>query len=479
MAKILSYDELCKAHNLPYDGDGAIDALSKALTTGNSGPITVPRTSPLMLENMDGLMTEVLLTEEHFKIFSAIPRVPSAGPYFEWNRHKGFGSRRGNIGFAEGGAPKGGISQFERNGIYNRYLGVKGGVTHQMQIAGMNGGTVEDPVTRENRDRSLELFERLEREVVFGDSTITDNSGNVINFDGLLTQMEAKLPAHVIDMQGAPLSFDQFDDAAEKLVTTGKQPTVNGYTSYMSTHVTKGLNKQYKDANVVRQLKEGQSADFTPGFKLPGYETAFGTFKFDNSIMLEECELSAPLSTTIADVPGTPVAATSTGATGAANPLKAGTYYYKVAAFNDTGESLPSVASAGIVADAGQKIPLVITKPSGTTVGYRIYRSLTATGTYKWIGKVADSGASTTNFEDDGSWCTSDTNGNEQNGLAIIIKPDNTRDVAMSQMAPLMKMPLPQVDTTFPFLLLLYCALVVKAPERVLIYKNCGKYVAP
>ena len=47
----------------------------------------------------------------------------------------------------------------------------------------------------------------------------------------------------------------------------------------------------------------------------------------------------------------------------------------------------------------------------------------------------------------------------------------------MSQMAPLLKMPLPQVDTTFPFLLLLYCALVVKAPERVIIFKNCGPYV--
>jgi hypothetical protein len=33
------------------------------------------------------------------------------------------------------------------------------------------------------------------------------------------------------------------------------------------------------------------------------------------------------------------------------------------------------------------------------------------------------------------------------------------------------------VDTTYPFLLLLYIVSVIKAPQRVKIYKNCGTYV--
>ena len=123
---VQTYDELCKSLQLPYTGDDVVADLRKALSTTNSGPISVDRTSPLMLENLDGLMTEVLLTEAHFKLFNSIPRVPSAGPYFEWNRHKGFGSRRGNVGFSEGGAPKGSLSSFERKGIYNKYPGSQG-----------------------------------------------------------------------------------------------------------------------------------------------------------------------------------------------------------------------------------------------------------------------------------------------------------------------------------------------------------------
>ena len=55
------------------------------------------------------------------------------------------------------------------------------------------------------------------------------------------------------------------------------------------------------------------------------------------------------------------------------------------------------------------------------------------------------------------------------------MKPE-ARDLCIAQMTPMIKMPLPQVGTTFPFLLLLYMVSVIKAPQRVVIYKNCGQY---
>lgn len=471
-----SFDELCKSQGFDYTGDNVIENLTKALNTTNSGPISVPRTSPLMLENLDGLMTEVLITEKHFKLFNAMTRVPSAGPYFEWNRHSGFGSRRGSIGFAEGGGPKGSTSAFSRNGIYNKYYGVQGGITHQMLIAGQNGGTFEDPRTRESRDRAMELFERVERETIFGDSTLLDESGNAVHWDGLLPLLTAGNSANVIDMAGAPLSFSNFDNAAQTLVKQGKLIGVDGYTGYMSPHVLAGLGDQYKSKNIVRESKgdSGSGSAFVPGFKVPGYDSQFGFIGFENSILMEEVDDSTPLTSTIAGVPGTVSAATGSGS-GAGNTLDAGTYYYKVAAFNDTGETLPSVASAAIVATAGQKITLTLTKPSGNTTGYRIYRSATAGGVYKWIGRVACNGSATQTWDDTGAWRTTGANGDE-NGLCVMMRPD-PRDLVMSQMAPLVKMDLPQVNTTFPFLLLLYCALVLKAPERLVIFKNCGKYV--
>lgn len=483
---VMLFDELCKSAGYDITGDAILakmeverlqhDPIFKSISTTLSGPLSnIERTSPLMLENLDGLMTEVLINEGHFKLFNAIGRVPSPGPYYEWNRHKGFGSRRGGIGFAEGGAPKGSISSFERKGIYNKYLGVQGGITHQMMTSGNNGGTVQDPNTIETRDRTMELFERMEREIIFGNKLIKDESANEVNFDGLLTQLTALNPSNVIDLAGQPLAFSNLDTAARKLVTEGKTLSVNGYTGFGSVHVIDGLNNQYKDRNIFRHNKDNAAtATYTPGFELPAYQTQFGSFKFDHSILLSEIEDDLPVSGVA--ISGAPTAATCTAAaTGSGNTLPAGTYYYKVGAFNDTGEQLPSSATAGVTVTEGQKVVVSITRGSANTTGYRIYRSTSSTGTFEWIGRVAAEADGAQDWDDTGAWYTSDSSGNKANGLMVLIKPDQ-RDLTIAQMAPLMKMPLPQQNTTYPFLLLLYCVLVLKAQERVIIFKNCGNY---
>lgn len=473
--RVQSYDQLAKSLGYNHTGDEVIANLAKALSTTNSGPGGI-QGGPLMLENLDGLMTEVLINEGHFKLFNSIPRVPSAQPYYEWNEHKGFGSRRGSVGFGEGGAPKGSVSAFERNGMYNKYLGVKGGVTHQMLLTGQNGGSFEDPTTRENRDRTLELFERMEREFVFGDKTIKNEDGVEVHFDGLLTYMEANAASHVIDLEGAPLDFENLDDTAEKLVTEGKVPKVDGFTSYMSPHVRGGLNKMYQDRNIVRHNKDAaKRAGYTPGFKLPGYETEFGDFAFEHSILLEEVEAGKPEAAAPNGAPAKPASVTSVAGAEAASKMEADTYYYSVGAFNDTGESLPRVGG-GVAVTAGQKVTVTIAEVSGAT-GYRVYRGKQADGSdAKWVGRVAvPGGGGDAEFIDLNQQRTVDANGDLANGMSIIYKGDQ-RDLCMSQMTPLTKMPLPQVDTTFPFLLLLYCVLVPKALERIFIFKNAGKY---
>jgi hypothetical protein len=473
--KVESYDELCKSQGFEHTGDSVVENLKKALSNTNSGPGGI-QSGPLMLENLDGLMTEVLLTNNHFKLFNSIPRIPSAQPYFEWNRHKGFGSRRGNLGFSEGGAPKGSISSFERNGLYNKYLGVKGGVTHQMLVSGMNGGSVVDPTTQENKDRALEMFERLEREFVFGDKSIADENGNEVNFDGLLTHMEANAPEQVVDMAGAALGFDHLDDSIESLVTKGKCISVDGFKAFMNTHVTTGLNQQYQDRNIVRHNKDGaQGGQYTPGFKLPGYDSQFGHLEFEHTILLEEVEGSVPVDAALGGAPAAPATCVGVAGANVASGLVAETYYYSVAAFNDTGESMPKKSIAVAVA-ADQEVVVTAANVAGAT-GYRVYRGFLADGSdAKWIARIAQDGANDCVYTDVNQYRTQTSAGKEENGLTIIFKPD-PKDIAMSQMAPLTRMPLPQVDTTFPFLLLLYCVLVPKAAERIKIFKNCGRYV--
>lgn len=477
---VQSYDQMLKSQGYNLTGDQIVDDLRKALATTNSGPGGI-QSGPLMLENLDSVMTEVLITEAHFKLYGFLPKVPSAQPYYEYNVHKGFGSNRsGGAGFRQGGAPKGGTSSFERKGIYNKFLGVKGGITHQMLLTGQNGGAFEDPTVRENRDRTLELLEKTERELFFGQKAVKDENGEEVNFDGLLTQLLADNSANVIDMKGAPLTFDQLDAAALDFVTTGKQPSVNGYTSLMSPHVLDGLNKQYQDRNMVRMNKDtGVGTVYTPGTVIDKYDTQFGTMKFDHSILLQEVEGAAPVAAAPAGVPAAPaIGAQPVAADDAAGNHIAGTYYYTVAAFNDTGESLGTITNAVVVPDATTKVTTVITRVSNAT-GYRIYRGKLANGSdHKWIAKVAQPATGDITFVDKAEWYTTDANSKQSDGIALLVKPE-AKDIAIAQMTPLIKMPLPQEGTTFPFLLLLYIVSVIKAPERVKIYKNCGTYVAP
>lgn len=475
---VMSFDQLLAKAGMGITGDQYVEEyFSKALGTNNSGP-GGHQSGPLMLENLDALMTEVLITEQHFKLYNDMIKVPSSQPYFEYNVHKGFGSNRsGGAGFRQGGAPKGGVSSFERKGIYNKYLGVKGGVTHQMQLAGQAGGAFEDPVVRESRDRTLELLEKVERELVFGQKAVLDENGEEVNIDGLLTQMEALYPENVIDMKGAALGFDEIDASARKLVTTGKQPSVNGYKIMGSTNVIDGLNSQFAARNLQRFNKDTASGqEYTPGTVLSKYDTQFGTFKFDHSILFDEIEGSAPVAAAPSGAPASPAITTQPlAADDAAGQHVAGTFYYTIGAFNDTGESIGTISDAVVVADATTKVTIVITRLAGAT-GYRIYRGKLADGSdAKWIAKVAQTVSGNLTFVDKGEWQTVDAAGKESNGLTLIYKPD-PRDLVIAQMSPLMKMPLPIEGTTFPFLLLLYMVPVIKAPERIRIYKNCGTY---
>lgn len=476
---VQSYDQILKSAGMGITGDDRVADLQKALATTNSGPGGI-QSGPLMLENLDSIMTEVLINEGHFKLYNYLPKVPSAQPYYEYNVHKGFGSNRsGGAGFAQGGAPKGGTSSFARNGIYTKFLGTKGGVTHQMLLTGQNGGAFEDPNVRENRDRTLELLEKTERELVYGQAAVTDEGGNEVNFDGLLAALTAQNAANLIDLKGAPLTFNELDASALSLVTTGKQPTVNGYTALMSAHVKSGLNKQFADRNMVRMNKDTATAQtYTPGTAINTYDTEFGTLALDHSILLQEVDGAVPLAAAPANVPAAPAITTQpVAASDATSNLPAATYYYTVSAFNDTGESLGTITAA-VAVTAGQKTTTVVTRVSNAT-GYRIYRGTKSDGSdAKWIAKVAQPASGNLTFVDQGKWLPVDAAGNAGDGLCILFKPD-ARDIAIAQMTPLVKMPLPQEGTTFPFLLLLYIVSVLKAPERLIIYKNCGTYVTP
>ena len=482
-----------------YNGDAYIrdmgEQLMKAIT--NSGYLegTAPAAdaTSLRLQNLDATMTSVLFTEEYLKIFKSLPRVPSIQPFFEWNRRLSYGGGRTSAGFGEGGIPKGGVSSWARFNATVRFMGVKGGITHQALTTGMLGGMQISPVEEENRNRTLELLEKIERGMLFNLAAILDESGNTVNYDGILQQMDALslissvAPNNVIDLQGGPLLPETLENMSEYLYSTAWIGSLDRYISFQTPGTLSDFSKLRNGTGVTpasleRFFRDGGQTQYIDGLPFNGYQSNFGTIRFEPSLFMERVKLGRPLlaaneiaAITVADVgsPASPPAPVGTPGTNAAALIPTGSYYYVASAFNDSGESLGVVSASASTPTKPQQVSLVITRVTGAT-GYRIYRTNGGTSAKdingvnaRWIADVPQPGSGNATYVDTNQIVPG-------TGLFVFIRPD-VEDIVIAQMSPLIKFPLAVVSTTIEFIYMLYHTMAIKAPERHFVIKNIGR----
>lgn len=460
---IKSFDSLIRSSSQgAYTGGDVVEGLAKALATGaisGYGDAT-----PLRLENLDSTMTEVLVTSAHLKLFRAIPRVPSIQEYFQWMRQTSYGSHRGSPGFVQGGAPAGGNSAWARGNATVRWMGVKRGYTHQLQVTGQMGGTFIDPIAAENSGGTRQLLEMIERWLIWGQANILDKNGNTVNYDGIYQQLKAR-PKSIIDKKGEPLDFGDLEMIGFKMNTDGKLLDFSNLMTVWHPKVLSDLGALKLEAERVSLGSAAPPAGYRPGVRLNGYATQFGDIPLDSSIVLDQVENNEPLATAQSGAASRPASVSGAASADAASKMAAGTYYYFVASTNDSGES-DTRASAGVVIASGEKAVLTIDRVTEAT-GYRVYRGTVNDATKAgWIGWIPQPGSGNATFND-----LNEIRPKTWMGLILNL---SSEDIALAQMAPLVKYPLAQIDTTIPFLLMLYHALAVKALERAIMVINIG-----
>ncbi|GAC1528532.1 MAG: hypothetical protein NVS2B16_36220 [Chloroflexota bacterium] len=482
----------------------------------------------LRLQNMDSTLTSVLFQENHFVLFNWVNKIPTLGPLYEWNKRKGYGSSRSAPGFGEGGAPQASVGSYERDNAQVRFMGVRRGLTHQLAMTGQNGGTIIDPVAEENRNGTMALLEKIERQVIFGDSLITNVAGASVNYDGLIKQVVSVQPQNVIDMQGAPLYLEQFEDIGYRLFNDAYVKNFQNVRAFMAGSVIADLAKiRFPNERQEVTTKIPQSG-FDTGFTLGGHVTNFGRIAFEPSVFLEEVQGSKPLG--ISEVASPTLATANAGflvVTPEVDPntivstkVPTGTYYYWFSAYNEAGESAAvavggnATPTAFAITATNTAVGLVLT-PTGTfaaginngVVGWRIYRSTSATPflnlgssnvvTDPTCGLIAhiphpgmtantagyyingsQTGATATNYEmylqaTATTWV--DRNQTVPRSALCLVLEKSEENLAIAQMTPLLKFPLAITSTTVEWLLLLYHVFVVKAPERQFVIKNIGR----
>jgi len=444
--------------------------LVKALATGS---ITgMADGTNLLLQNLDSIMTSVLFSEEQLVKQRFIERVPSINPIYQWNRRNQYGTSRGANAFAEGAIGPVGLGSWSRNTEPVRFFGVQRGTTVISNLAGALGGMFTNPVDEEEYDGTMQLLGSVEHALVWGNSTIKDNGGSDIFYDGLYRNLKANAPLNVIDMHGQPMTFDVISGIAAKMAKAFVT-TTRDIGSFLSpdTLATLQLMKTESERNMNLTARDGGFAAGTP---IEGYRTQIGFMPFTQDVFLDPFDggrapLTSADSGACAAPSGPTAAARSVTGTEVSNfkTADAATNYYTVSAFNAQGESLGTTVSAGTVTAAGQVVTVTIPNVTGAW-GYRVYRGLISTGSdAQWIGDVARTATANALFVDDNSIMPG-------TDVACFMNK-NPMNMVMAQMAPLLKLPLAIQNTTIPFGLLYLHTLAVKAPERQFMVVNIGK----
>ena len=146
----------------------------------------------------------------------------------------------------------------------------------------------------------------------------------------------------------------------------------------------------------------------------------------------------------------------------------AGDYIYRVVAVGSNGVSAPVDTNAVTVA-AGEQVTFTIRHADHTNVKYlRIYRSAKGAANANGallIDEVAVSAQDTV---------ITDNNVNIPGSSDILFLNFSPDYMCYYQMLSLVRRPLAQVSTTFPFLLMMFGAPAVKLPTKMFVARNAG-----
>lgn len=453
-----------------------VDELTKALAAGSD--INNPGSSPgegfpLRMESLDSTLFNVTYSAKDIKFWRALAKDRAYNTIEEYNRLEGYGSGE-SIWMSEGDLPQEDDSTYSRQYTRIKFMGIVRRVTHVMTVIRSAHG---DPVAREQVNGTLHLLRQVERSLFNGDEDL-----NPLQFNGLEKLLTTAWGStaeddghvsgygtdYVVDARGGPLTEDLVTDLAERLV---KEPNYGAPSDFWTgTGPVKDISKtMYPKERVNLPAPKNGVA----GVAIESILTPFGNIALNPDIFIPQS--SAPSSDgvgkTALRAPAPTITSAAAAAYGGSDTNRwassdAGDYYYKVVAVNKYGKSTP-VTSAAVTVAAGDVVSLVIADNGSDTLYYEVSRSTKdgAASTCKHIASVPRSGASQT-FKDLNRFLPGTYKGYMLTQTSEVLK--------WKQLAPLLKLPLAQVDSSIRWMQLLYGALQVMAPKKCGMIINIG-----
>jgi hypothetical protein len=480
--------------------------LVKALRAG--ADINNPGTAagagfPLRVESLDQTLHVLTHSEEDLTWWRDIPKRPAYNTIEEFNRLKSVGNEEG-IFIGEGDLPEEDDTIYERAYTIMKFMGTVRRVSHPLLVL-KNNALPDSVLAMEAKVGTLKLLRSLEMKLWDGDATASS-----VEFDGFFkkwvdgvnnvnlgtgattvagstawfTSIDAVLATNLMrDMRYHPIKED---DATDLITNVADDPNYGRVTDcYMPFSVHKDFSKQF----YPKERVQGLVHDGAAGITVNKWRSPFGDVNMKPAMFLRMSRpasqtgagsaskrpavpvISAEASPAIGASPGPGFGGAVQGHTAPSSVDGAGNYYYQVVACNRYGRSAPATSALMTIAVGDQATFLVTDgSPAGVTEWYDVYRTLRggAATAAAFIFRMTRTAAAMT-IADFNRYLP-------YTGRAFWIQR-NQQALAWSQLLPLLKVNLAQIDLTVRFALILYGALEVFAPRKHGVMLNVGPLV--
>lgn len=452
-------------------------ALLKALEAGsyNAAPSTLVQGAALQIEDLSSTMQVVTFDDSHIKLQKMLKVESCKSTLAQFDRQMSYGIFGGSAQ-VEGAVGQEEDSQFARVVVPMAFYSHIRRVTVVANIIDTVDGVKAEE--RAASDAAKKLAADIEFDLFRGKADFS-NAGV---FDGSMSAMPALPNMLGVDAQvrqsdgirnARDLMFEEYGSNLSIVQQVGGTLTQDAIED---AHVRSGQNHGSAEKLVVdllvlsaynkisfgkeRIVLAGSATDATAS-DLKRQWVSGGTVNVEASRFLAGKTGPAQARDGSAGAPSI-----ATAAAAASTSLAAGTYLYYATAVNERGESAKSsAAGTSAVAAAGDKVTVTIT-PSGTGTSryFNVYRTLAggAVSTAKFIGRVANSGAATTDFVD---------LANKRPGFVtgFLLQSDT---MAVKELAPYSRLKLAVTDLSIPEAHFRFLTLAVMQPRKNVLLDN-------
>lgn len=428
------------------------------------GSQTANNLSPLIPQQLSQTLSVATSSMSDLKLWPMLNKVAAMNTVVEYNRVLSHGAEHSPF-IAEGGIGALNRATYQKVAVQIKYLAERREITDVASFVSLSGPST-DALALETTRGTEALLRRVEKELFYGDSSV-----NPLAWDGIIKQIKdagnvadlrgkAVTPAYLQEVLGALYSAPFYGMASHILVT----PRV--LSELIKQTVTFGRHDQVNFSNGMLGFGSNSITISAPYGMIPVVACPF----------LERHDRIAPAAGVSGVFDGSVVTPTISVAPAAASNASSqfvaadeGAYRYRVVPVGPAGVGV-AVDTAAVSVAAGESVSFTIAQSdsSATVSHYRIYRSApdaaNANGALL-VREVANGGATTV---------VVDHNADLPGASPILLINSGADHMAYYQMLSLIRRPLAQINSSYPFLLMMFGAPAVMLPSKMWVIKNAG-----